>query len=227
MRLRLCRAGSPRRAGPSRRGRGPRSREHHRPGRELRNGKGGRVGRVDWGRVENNGAGRVARNVADRVQENSGQTTKNHLTASNPALVEASPRRRLELWRTSKSAYRQTAVGRVDHRLAGRIAKLKDWALVEDGAPMDSDAYGLHRFLGEVVAEVHIDRSGERDRSGQRKLLKLPDRLKVSTTSALAAGAAIRASAARTVADANLLVPKENNVCPPAKESDGFIDPPS
>src|ERR1700733_4803490 len=54
---------------------------------------------------------------------------------------------------------------------------------------------------------------------------KLPDTSNVQT-SALAAGAAIRASAARTVADANLLVHKENNVCPPAKESDCFIDPP-
>ena len=54
---------------------------------------------------------------------------------------------------------------------------------------------------------------------------KLPDTSNVQT-SAFAAVAAIRASAARTVTDANLLVHKENNVYSPAKESDCFIDPP-
>src|ERR1700722_8497336 len=49
---------------------------------------------------------------------------------------------------------------------------------------------------------------------GNGKLLKLPDRLKVSPTSSLAAGAAIRASAARTVADANLLVPQREQRLP-------------
>jgi hypothetical protein len=69
---------------------------------------------------------------------------------------------------------------------------------------------------------VPVNATGE----GNGKLLKLPDSAKVSITSAFAAEAAIRASAAKTVADADLLVHKENNVCPPAKEFDGFIGPP-
>jgi hypothetical protein len=54
---------------------------------------------------------------------------------------------------------------------------------------------------------------------GPKTLLKLPDRLNVSTTPALAAGAAIMASAAKTAADVNLFVHKDNNVCPPAKSA--------
>ena len=52
-------------------------------------GSGGSIG----GGVENNGVGTVARNPPLGAKEKSGHTAKNHFTASNGFLVEASPRR--------------------------------------------------------------------------------------------------------------------------------------
>src|ERR1700749_1655308 len=56
-----------------------------------------------------------------------------------------------------------------------------------------------------------------------KRLPKLPDRLNVSITSALAAGATNRASVARAAVDANLFVHEKNNCCPPAKKLQRFV----
>ena len=79
---------------------------------------------------------------------------------------------------------------------------------------MHGDAYGLTvstvKSLLKSKLIVPVNATGE-----PKKLPKLPDRSNVSTTSALATGAAKMASAANAAADASLLVHKENNFGPP------------
>ena len=126
-------------------------------------GGGGSI--IGGGRGEYRGVGEVARNLAGSAEKNSGHITKNHLTKGNVACVEASPRARLGRRKPQRERI-ASAVGRADN--PDRWADGQGYALVEDGAPLDTDLDGLQRFLGEVVAEVQIDRPGERDQRARR-----------------------------------------------------------
>jgi hypothetical protein len=110
------------------------------------------------------GSAEVARNVAGSAEEKSGQTTKNHITKRNFACVEASPRARLGRCKPQRERI-ASAVGRADN--PDRWAHGQGYALVENGAPLNTDRDGLQRFHGEVVAEIQIDRPGERDQRAQ------------------------------------------------------------
>lgn len=99
------------------------------------------------------------------------------------------------------------------------VAKFSDGLVVKTGRPwtvmvMDFSV-SVAKSLLKSKPIVPVNAVGE-----PKKLLRLPDRLKVSTTSALAPEDATRGSAAKTAADASALVLNENNVCPPAETSD-------
>ena len=232
---RLFRPGSPTPADASPRDRGPRGRAASSPrSRALeRQGWAGRAGRlwrrrVDYGRraegVEYRGGSersRVTLPVAPR--RTPGTLPKNTSPKeTSPALKPA----HVPDW------------GAANHNASVSPALLDAPIIPTDGltdrdtlwlktvAPLDTDRDGLRRFLGEVVAEVQIDRPGERDQ-GPEMLPKLPDRWNVSTTSAFAPGAAIRASAATAVVDASRLAHEGSDLCPPASAPNCFISAPT
>ena len=132
-------------------------------------GSGGSIG----GGSRITGSERVARNDADRAEENSGQTTKNHFTTINAALVEASQRRRLSVTNAKVSVSPMLLDASITAKFDVANASCGAGLSLKTGAPIDSDAYGLHRFRGEVVAEIHIDRPRERDRSGKWEAVEI------------------------------------------------------
>ena len=208
--------------------------QHHRPGREL--GNGGGVGRVDrrgrlwrrrvdyWRRrVEYRGVGKVARNLAGSAEKNSGHITKKHLTKGNVACVEASPRARLGRRKPQRE----------------RIAALLEASIIPTDGLTDRDTLWLKTgrpwtliLMDFIVSsaklllksKLTVPVNGTR---GPTKLPKLPDRWNVSTMSAFAPGAAIRASAATAVVDASRPAHEGSDLCPPASAPNCFISAPT